>query len=239
MKQHMVQCSCRWSLGVTRPQFLLQLARTTFIRYTSHSETFIMPCGVPIAMPSHFWHFSLSQRVSEFYFNSSHTDRYAFIATREYAHKADFRKFCRQLFHSSLECILSPLRPHMSKPRITRCADGHYRCVIYGLGPYIADYPEQALLTCIVQNWCPKCVTIIFADDLLHGSNVLHTLTRCTAAPDTLDGTTGVIPRTHAHTNVLVNGGGVELRELWDDYGIVGDLIVSFAHYLPLTGTQF
>jgi hypothetical protein len=44
----------------------------------------------------------------------------------------------------------------MTKPRITRCGDGHYRCVIYGLGPYIADYPEQALLSCIVQGWCPK-----------------------------------------------------------------------------------
>ena len=44
----------------------------------------------------------------------------------------------------------------MTVPRITRCADGHYRHVIYGLGPYIADYPEQALLACIVQNWCLK-----------------------------------------------------------------------------------
>jgi hypothetical protein len=46
----------------------------------------------------------------------------------------------------------------MTIPRITRCCDGHFRRVIYGLGPYIADYPEQALLACIVQNWCPKCV---------------------------------------------------------------------------------
>src|ERR1700735_5252092 len=44
----------------------------------------------------------------------------------------------------------------MTEPCITRCADGHSRRVIYGLGPYIADYPEQALLACIVQNWCPK-----------------------------------------------------------------------------------
>ncbi len=82
------------------------------------------------------------------------------IATREYADKANFRKFRRQLFHSSLATILSPLRPHMSNPRITLCADGHYRRVIYGLGPYIADYPEQALLACIVQNWCPKYSSI-------------------------------------------------------------------------------
>ncbi|KAJ3510664.1 hypothetical protein NLJ89_g4545 [Agrocybe chaxingu] len=126
--------------------------------------------------------------------------------TRDYADKANFRKFRRQLFHSSLEHILSSLRPHMIHPRITRCADGHYRRVIYGLGPYIADYPEQALLACIVQNWCPKC----------------------TALPEDLDAK-GAIPRTHVHTDILVNSGGVGIKELWDDYGIVGDLIV----YLP------
>ncbi|KAH9011269.1 hypothetical protein EDB84DRAFT_1540472 [Lactarius hengduanensis] len=130
----------------------------------------------------------------------------AFLAipktTREYADKVNFRKFRRQLFHSSLGAILSPLHLHMSKPRITLCADGYYRRVIYGLGPYIADYPEQVLLACIVQNWCPKC----------------------TATPDDLDAI-GAAPRTHAHTNVLVNTGGVKLQELWDDYGIVGDLI--------------
>jgi hypothetical protein len=57
----------------------------------------------------------------------------------------------------------------MSKPRITLCANGQYRHVIYGLGPYIADYPEQALLACIVQNWCPKYVTHIS----LHWSDYL------------------------------------------------------------------
>ncbi|KAI6139548.1 hypothetical protein BKA82DRAFT_4332227 [Pisolithus tinctorius] len=43
----------------------------------------------------------------------------------------------------------------MSKPKVTLFGDGHYQRVIYGLGPYIADYKEQALLTCIVRNWCP------------------------------------------------------------------------------------
>ena len=44
----------------------------------------------------------------------------------------------------------------MFEPEILRCPDGHYRRAIYRLGPYIADYPEQALLACIVQGWCPK-----------------------------------------------------------------------------------
>jgi hypothetical protein len=64
--------------------------------------------------------------------------------------------FRRQLFHSSLGAILEPLRPAMTTPELTRCPDGHFRRVIYGLGPYIADYPEQALLACVVQGWCPK-----------------------------------------------------------------------------------
>ena len=55
-----------------------------------------------------------------------------------------------------MEAILQVMHPAMSKPRIVKCSDGHHRKAIYGLGPYIADYPEQALLACIVQGWCPK-----------------------------------------------------------------------------------
>lgn len=42
----------------------------------------------------------------------------------------------------------------MRQPVIHQCPDGHYRRVIYGLGPYIADYPEQVLLAGIVSGWC-------------------------------------------------------------------------------------
>jgi hypothetical protein len=54
--------------------------------------------------------------------------------------------------------MLESLKPCMTKPEVVRCPDGHFRRAVYGLGPYIADYPEQALLACIVQNWCPKYV---------------------------------------------------------------------------------
>ncbi|KAJ7889344.1 hypothetical protein B0H14DRAFT_3855779 [Mycena olivaceomarginata] len=81
--------------------------------------------------------------------------------TRQYAKSKEFRKFRRQLFHSSIARILQPLKPHMIKPRITRCTDGHFRRTIYGLGPYIADYPEQALLTCIVKGHCPRLRLLI------------------------------------------------------------------------------
>jgi len=77
---------------------------------------------------------------------------------REYANDDNFRDFRRQLFHASLSRIFQPLKKWMTKPDIVRCADGHFRRVIYGLGPYIADYPEQAWLACIVQGWCAKYV---------------------------------------------------------------------------------
>jgi len=44
----------------------------------------------------------------------------------------------------------------MTRPAVTLCPDGHYQCVVYGLGLYIADYPEQVLLACVVQGWCPQ-----------------------------------------------------------------------------------
>ena len=51
----------------------------------------------------------------------------------------------------------------MDSPEVVLCSDGRYRRVIYGIGPYIADYPEQALLASIVQGWCPTyAVSICF-----------------------------------------------------------------------------
>lgn len=44
----------------------------------------------------------------------------------------------------------------MTVPEVVRCPDGHFRRAVYGLGPYIADYPEQSLLACTVQSWCAK-----------------------------------------------------------------------------------
>ncbi|KAI9569773.1 hypothetical protein HD554DRAFT_2019509 [Boletus coccyginus] len=123
------------------------------------------------------------------------------------AHKDDvnFRHFRCQLFHSSLAAVLRLVRDAMIKLRVTRCADGHFRRVIYGLGPYIANYPEQALLGCIVQGWC----------------------TCCTAQNSDLDSGGG--PRAHAHSEQLCTT--MDPRTLWDDYGIVGDVEPFTAHF--------
>src|SRR5258707_12532856 len=78
------------------------------------------------------------------------------IANKQYSSNPKFRHFHRQLYHSSLAHILQSLKPGMTKPTVVCCPDRHFQLVIYGLGPLIADYPEQALIACIVQGWCPK-----------------------------------------------------------------------------------
>jgi Plavaka transposase len=77
-------------------------------------------------------------------------------ADRSHSKDDAFRIFRRQLFHSSLSVILSSLRPVMTTYEVVRCGDGHFRRVIYSLGPYIADYEEQLVLSCVVKHWCPK-----------------------------------------------------------------------------------
>jgi hypothetical protein len=69
-----------------------------------------------------------------------------------------YLRFRKQLYHACLARISEPLRAHMEKPDITRCPDGHFQCVIFGIGPWIADYPEQVWLSGVVQNWCLKYV---------------------------------------------------------------------------------
>ncbi|KAI9568079.1 hypothetical protein HD554DRAFT_2022977, partial [Boletus coccyginus] len=49
---------------------------------------------------------------------------------------------------------ISKIKQVIITPRVTRCVNGHFCYIIYGLGPYIADYPKQAMLTYIVQGWC-------------------------------------------------------------------------------------
>ena len=78
------------------------------------------------------------------------------LVTKKYADDASYRNFRHQLLHTSLAKILSSLKLGMTTPEVVHCPDGHFQCTIYGLGLYIADYPEQSLLTCTMQGWCPK-----------------------------------------------------------------------------------
>jgi Plavaka transposase len=131
-----------------------------------------------------------------------------------------FCMFRHQLFHSSLSAILEPLRPAMTIPEVTRCPDGHFHRIIYGLGSYITDYPEQVLLACIVQGWCPKWAFYLFSIII---RCLIEFTARCTALADNLDAEAGQC--SHIHTNALLEQ--YNLKILWDDYGIVGDIIIS------------
>ncbi|KAG1809839.1 uncharacterized protein HD556DRAFT_1428103 [Suillus plorans] len=129
---------------------------------------------------------------------TGHTDELTY-STKEHADDIDFRNFRRQLFYSSLANIFKSLKKYMMTPDIVRCPDSHYRRVIYGLGPYIADYPEQVLLSGIVTGWCPKCLN---DRRNLDGNGLL----RC-----------------REHTNLLVQE--LQHKQLWYEYGIVGDVV--------------
>ncbi|KAJ7939434.1 hypothetical protein B0H13DRAFT_2648517 [Mycena leptocephala] len=135
----------------------------------------------------------------------------AFLAipktSKKHRTKPAYQKFVRQMYHASLAHIFEPLKTYMTTPDVVRCPDGHYRRVIFGLGPYIADYPEQVWLAAIVQNWCPKCE----------------------AYPDNLD-EEGARLRTKTKTDTLIMC--FDPGILWDDYGIRSD-VVPFTHGFP------
>ncbi|KAJ7204092.1 hypothetical protein GGX14DRAFT_369056 [Mycena pura] len=118
--------------------------------------------------------------------------------SKKHRAKPEYQKFVRQMYHACLARIFSPLKQAMLTPEVVLCPDGHYRRVVYGLGPYIADYPEQVWLAAVVQNWCPKC----------------------DAFPDNLDGE-GARLRQQTKTDFLISV--FDPGTLWDDFGIRSD----------------
>ncbi|KAF7303363.1 C2H2-type domain-containing protein [Mycena indigotica] len=106
------------------------------------------------------------------------------------------------LYHASLAKVLESLKPGMTTPIVLRCPDGHYRRAIYDFGLFIADYPEQVMLACIVQNWCAKC----------------------SALATELDGDIGV-RRTKARNRELISIYDGDQKTLWDSYGMNIDVI--------------
>ncbi|KAG0706319.1 hypothetical protein DFH29DRAFT_980397 [Suillus ampliporus] len=156
----------------------------------THGSTF-----VPIILGSDKTTVSVATGQNDYY------PLYASIrkSTKQHAETASFRNFRRQIFHSSLSFILKNLKPGMIKPEVVRFGDGHYRRVMYGLGPYITDYKEQVLLACIVRNWCAKC---------LSRRGNLDEINLC---------------RSRLHADALIEE--CDHATLWDEYGIVGELM--------------
>ncbi|KAG2143883.1 hypothetical protein BD769DRAFT_1661276 [Suillus cothurnatus] len=121
-------------------------------------------------------------------------------STKEHNNDTNYRNFRHQLFQQSLAKIFESVKPFMETPDVTHFPDGHFQRTIYGLGPYIADYPEQVLLSGIVQNWCLQCLAN--SKDLDGGQPCLH--------------------QHEAHTELLIEQ--LTYKQVWQEYGIIGDL---------------
>ena len=95
----------------------------------------------------------------------------------------------------------------MEIPELVLYGDGYYRNTVYSIRPYIADYPEQALLSCIVQGWCARY------SDSFHSHSNTDFINRCSANHNDLDGNGG--PRSHELTEALYDA--FDAKALWDE----------------------
>ncbi|KAI5984035.1 hypothetical protein EDD15DRAFT_2390543 [Pisolithus albus] len=127
-------------------------------------------------------------------------------AAKKYTDDPTFRRFKKQLFHTAMSRILSSLKAGMTVPQVMKCPDGHFRRAVFGIGPYIADYPEQVLISGIVQNWCGRCIVL----------------------PDNLDA--GGPPRTAELMRALIEE--LQAGAAWDEWGIDVN-VVPFTEDFP------
>ena len=195
------------------------MARTSTIPCTFWTDSFITTfVGLIIAV----WHlvlFWLFQRVRGLYSLIFLTLMHISTADGEHHDSEEFRHFWWALFHGSLKEILKSLQPGMENYSVVHFGDGHYHCTVLGLSPYIADYPEQALLACIVQGWCTKYTVYCCWD----GKQMLTASFRCVARSKKLDGPCGWwMHELTAHLQQITS-----MMQLWDHYGIIDGIMVG------------
>ncbi|KAF6746939.1 hypothetical protein DFP72DRAFT_1150192, partial [Ephemerocybe angulata] len=103
-----------------------------------------------------------------------------------------------------------------TKPKVTKCGDGHWRRVVYAIGPYIADYPEQCVLACVVSGWCARCTAPASDLDELQVT----------------EDSERAVQRSHEHTEAIRRTWNGDVKKMWDGYGMIGD-VVPFTAYFP------
>ena len=68
-----------------------------------------------------------------------------------------FRSKMQRLFHESMRVILEPLKKAGHEGVEMTSSDGAVRLVFPIISCYVADYPEQCLVSCTKYGTCVKC----------------------------------------------------------------------------------